>query len=352
MADYYQLLGVARAATADEIRKAYRKKARESHPDANPDDPGAAERFKEISQAYETLKDPVKREAYDNPPAQHFDPGYGSGYQEVDLDELFQRAARRRTVFDDVSFSGGRSNRVRPIRGADIPVTAQLSFAEAFQGTRLAVKVNKPVVCDNCAGVGAEPPSRPVTCDLCRGSGQISRNEGFFTMAEVCPRCAGHGQVIDDPCHVCSGIGRHLKEFTYRLNVPPGVKNRSTLKLKGRGELGADGGPAGDVLVKIFITDMNGFERRGDDFIVDVPVSLADAALGAQTSVRVPEGGTVTVRIPRGSGEGKLLRVKGRGAPTKHGRGDLLARVRVTVPDKLTPEQEKALRAYQQASKA
>jgi molecular chaperone DnaJ len=342
--DYYSILGVARDASAEEIKRAYRKLARKYHPDANPDDPTAEDRFKELSHAYDTLKDPAKRAAYDNPPVAGpaFDPAEG-----FDFADLFSRAGRG----SDFGFDFGRATRSRASRGDDIVIPAEITFADAFAGTRLRISVQVPAVCPVCEGSGAEPPTMPQRCPTCQGSGQVSHNQGFFAIAETCPRCYGRGEIIVTPCRRCEGHGEILVNKNYNAPVPAGIKDAATIRLRGKGVPGRNGGPAGDILVRVSVTDNPGFERSGDDFIVDLPISIADAALGCRASVRLPEGGTIRIKVPASTREGKLLRIKGRGAPQRTGsRGDLLARVRLSMPDKLTHEQEEALRAYQRAS--
>jgi molecular chaperone DnaJ len=230
-------------------------------------------------------------------------------------------------------------------------VDASISFADSLAGLDLRVRVQKPETCEHCHGSGAEPPTRPERCPTCLGAGQIGRNEGFFSIAETCPTCNGLGEVVRTPCRVCSGEGTVLREHTYRVPVPAGVRDKAQLRIPRRGTAGAKGGPPGDLLVHVAITDNPGFERSGDNFEVDLPVPFVDAALGAQVSVPLPEGGAVRVKVPPGSSEGKRLRVRGRGAPKRDGsRGDLIARVHLQVPDKLTAEQEQALNAYRKAS--
>lgn len=342
--DYYKILKVPKTASAEEIRKSYRKLALRYHPDANPDDPTAENKFKQLSEAYETLKNPERRAAYDRPaprPESSWQPrsGRSGGF---DTDDLF----------DAMRYSQPHV-RERPVRGADVHVEASISFEDAFEGTMLRVGIERPQQCPVCEGSGAEPPTQPVRCPTCHGSGQLTANQGLFMLAETCPRCSGRGVVIPSPCHRCGGDGEIIVQSSHDVRVPAGIKDRATLRVRRRGQPGHHGGQPGDLMVKVHLASTNGFERSGDDFTVDVPVSFADAALGSEARVRLPEGGTVRVKVPSGASEGKLLRVRGRGAP-KRGvegeRGDLIARVRLQVPAKLNPQQAEALEAYRRAS--
>jgi molecular chaperone DnaJ len=337
--DLYSVLGVPKGASADEIKKAYRKLAREHHPDKNPGDAEAEARFKEIQTAYDVLSDPEKRKTYDSfgstDGRRGFDPGAGGFNFDIgdlgDLGDLFGGIFGRG--------AGGAQQRSRAERGADLEVQVNLSFEDSLRGIETKIPVDIEAACRECGGSGAKPGTSPKVCPECRGRGVVSEAQGLFALSQPCPRCRGNGTVIEDPCARCHGSGRERRTKRYTVKIPAGVKDGTRIRLKGKGEAGLSGGPSGDLLVVTRVAESPVYKRRGSDLEVEVPVSLADAALGTQVEVPTPEG-AVSLKVPAGSEHGKLLRIKGRGAPKlKGGKGDVIARLRLEVPKKLNKKQ-------------
>ena len=348
----YDVLGVSKTASDDELKKAYRKLARELHPDRNPDDASAEERFKDVQAAYDILSDAEKRQAYDRfgeagPTGQPFGPG-GVRFENVDLGDLSDLLGNFGSFFG----RGQRAARPRPERGADLESRVRISFDEALEGVQIRVPVEVETACHVCGGSGAEPGTAPRTCPDCHGSGVISDSQGLFALSHPCQRCRGNGVIVDTPCKACHGTGRERVTRRYQVKVPAGAKDGTRIRLKGKGEPGANGGPAGDLFVRVEVTPSPLYERRGADLVLEVPVTYPEAALGATVQIPTPQG-PVALKVPAGSENGKLLRVKGRGAPKLNGggKGDLLARLRVTVPKKLTKAEKEALEAYGNVSR-
>jgi molecular chaperone DnaJ len=350
--DFYEVLGVKKAATPEEIKKAYRKLARTYHPDANPDNPKAEERFKEVSTAYETLSDAEKRKQYDagasmfsgrGPQGTDYrDFGRGGGGQPfgADFSDLFGNLFGGRR-------GGGGAREPSSQRGQDISVAVNLSFDDAMKGVTTKISVPKTVQCAACGGSGAAPGTRPTVCPECQGRGVTAQNQGFFALSQPCRRCGGSGTVIEHPCTTCTGTGvtQALKKYTVPL--PAGVKDGTKILLKGKGEAGLKGGPPGDLCVVTQVAESPVFQRRGADLVVDLPVSMTEAALGARVNLPTPDG-RVALRVPGGVKDGTLLRVSGKGSPGLAGRqsGDLLARVRIVMPAELTPDQRELLEKF------
>ena len=349
----YDVLGVAQTAADDEIKKAYRKLARELHPDRNPDDASAEERFKDVQAAYDILSDPEKRQAYDRfgaagPGGQGgFGPG-GVRFENVDLGDLSDLLGGFGSFFG----RGQRAGRPRPERGADLESRVRISFDDALAGVQIRVPVEIETACHVCGGSGAEPGTAPRTCPDCQGSGVISDSQGLFALSHACQRCGGNGVVVDTPCKACRGSGRERVTRRYQVKVPAGAKDGTRIRLKGKGEPGRSGGPDGDLLVRVQVDPSPLYERRGSDLVLEVPVTYPEAALGATVEIPTPDG-PVALKVPSGSESGKLLRVKGRGAPKLNGggKGDLLARLVVTVPTKLTKAEKEALEAYRKVAR-
>ena len=366
MRDLYEVLGVPKTASPSDIKKAHRKLVRKHHPDANPGDSEAEERFKEVQGAYDVLRDPEKRKQYDQLGSRMF-AGAGAGNREGgwnvnydgnfgDLGDLgnfgdfgdilgglFGNAGGRRTT-------GARSQQGE--RGRDVEVEVNVSFEDSLRGLETRIPVQLEVPCHTCGGSGAEPGTTPTLCPVCRGRGVVSENQGVFALSQPCPRCGGNGTVVETPCHTCHGSGREVRTKRYTVKIPPGVKDGTRIKLKGKGEPGRNGGPPGDLHVITRVTPSPLYERRGSDLIIEVPVTYAEAALGAEVEVPTPDG-KISLKIPPGTQDGRMLRVRGKGAPRLKGsgRGDLLARVRVVVPTKLSKAEREAVENLQKVSR-
>jgi molecular chaperone DnaJ len=335
----YESLGVSKNASQAEIKKAYRKLVREVHPDTNP---GNEERFKEVQSAYDVLSDPDKRKRYDT------------------MGQTNGRAAPGGTTFDfgdfdlgDIfggMFGRGRQQQQRGQRGNDVEVEVRVSFEDALEGVQTTVPVQLDLACHTCHGTGAAPGTAPTTCPECNGSGTVATSQGLFALQQPCPRCHGMGSIVETPCPTCHGNGRERRTKRYTVRIPAGVKDGTRIKLKGKGEAGFGGAPAGDLYVVTRVEPSKVYERRGDDLVVQVPVSYATAALGGTVEVQTPEG-AVSLKVPGGTEDGKLLRIKGRGAPSLKGsgKGDVLARIRIEVPKKVSKKQRELLEQLDKA---
>lgn len=343
--DLYKALGVSKGATREEIRGAYRKLARKYHPDANPGDKDAEERFKEIQHAYEVLSDPERRREYDEGPRAFFGGPQGGGPSGPRTSASFSDLSDLFGSFGDV-FGAARS-RPQSTRGDDVTVSVNLKFNDALRGvtTRIAAPVEE--VCGPCGGTGAAPGTSPRVCPECSGRGVRSRDQGFFALSEPCTRCGGEGRVVERPCSGCGGNGRVKRSKQVTVKIPAGAREGMRIRVPGRGSAGRKGGPAGDLFVVTRVAEHPLFERRGDDFVVEVPVSFVEAALGAEIEAPKPGGGTVKLRLPPGTQDGKRFRVRGAGAPRARGGepGDLVVRARVVVPKKLTRREREILEA-------
>lgn len=345
--DPYKTLGLTKGASAEEIRRSYRKLARKHHPDANRDDPAAEGRFKEVQHAYEILSNPEKRRQYDEGPRSFFGgngggaPGTGGGnFANVsDLSDLFG-------TFGDV-FGGAERAANAPSKGGNITLSVNLKFNDALEGvtTRIAVPVEEG--CGGCRGTGAAAGTAPKTCPQCGGLGTRSRDQGFFALSGPCGRCGGAGNIIEKPCGECGGSGRVKTSRSVTVKIPAGARDGMKIRVPGRGDTGTRGGAAGDLYVVTRVEGHPVFERRGDDFLVEVPVSFVEASLGAEVKVPRPGGGSVKLKLPAGTQDGKQFRVRGAGAPKPRdgGAGDLLVRTRVVVPKKLNRKEREILMA-------
>ena len=376
--DFYRELGVASGASADEIKKAYPKLARELHPDANPGDARAEARFKAVSEAYGVLSDEKKRREYDETRALFaggggfgagagFPGGFGTGAgpQGFDLGDLFGRAGGGgggAGGFSDLLgglFGGGRAGAgptttaPRAQRGADVESELRIDFVDAVRGAEVQLRLSSPGRCERCGGTGARPGSMPRTCPTCGGVGLVSRSQGAFAFSEPCRDCRGTGRLIDDPCPECGGDGVSTRTRTITVRIPAGVADGQQIRLKGQGEPGRGGAPAGDLYVKVHVTPHRLFgrsERNPDDLTLTVPVTFPELAFG--TTLTVPTlDSTVTLRIPPGTSSGRTFRVRGRGVQRKGKTGDLLVTVEVAVPDKLDDAASAALQSFAEATK-
>ncbi len=356
--DYYELLGVPKGATADEMKKAYRNLAKKHHPDANPGNKEAEEKFKEINEAYEVLSDPQKKAAYDQ--FGHAGAGAGpggfggGGFRPQD----FGGGADFEDMFGDVfnnffggTRGGGGRSRNQAQEGDDLRYDLNLTFEQAAFGTAQEIKVRKLSTCDTCHGSGAKAGSGRVVCTTCKGTGQVRTSQGFFTIARTCGRCGGQGEMPGSPCPVCRGNGRVEKERTISVKVPAGVDEGSRLRLKGEGEAGVNGGPSGDLYVFLHVEAHDFFEREGSDLHCEIPVSFVQATLGAELEVPTLEG-PVKMKIPAGTQSGKVFRLREKGLkdPQQNGVGDLLVTLVVETPTDLNARQKKLLEEFEAIS--
>jgi molecular chaperone DnaJ len=358
--DYYKVLGVPSDAPAKDVTKAYRKLARQFHPDANPDDPGAEERFKEVSAAYDVLGDEAKRAEYDQvrtmgpmggfagPGGPGGPGGMGGSFTADDLGGLFGN------LFGGGAPGGRRGGRgpagVGPRRGDDLEAELTLGFHDAIAGLTTTIQLASEVGCPVCGGSGARPGSTPQTCATCGGRGVNEDNQGFFSFSSPCVSCGGRGSVITDPCTQCSGSGAVHRTRDVKVRIPAGVAEGQRIRLKGRGGPGRNGGPPGDLFVLVHVTADRLFGRKGLDLTLTVPVTYPEAVLGTTVKVPTPLGGSVTIKVPAGTPSGKVLRVKGRGVETAKATGDLLVTVEVVVPTELDDAQRSAVEALASAT--
>jgi len=348
--DLYETLGVSKGASPDEIKKAYRKLARQYHPDNNPGDAAAEERFKEVQTAYDVLSDAEKRKQYDRFGAANGRPGPGGGFNFNTEGFDFADLGDLGDIFGGLFGGRGRTQQQRGQRGRDLEIEVRLSFEDSLHGVETKIPVELETACRECGGSGAKPGTAPTLCPECHGRGVISESQGLFALSQPCPRCRGNGTVIEDPCPKCRGTGRERRTKRYTVKIPAGVKDGSRIRLRGKGEAGYGGAEAGDLYVVTRVAPSKTFERRGNDLVVEVPVSFTDAAMGANVRVPTPDG-PVTVKVKPGTTDGTMLRVKGKGAPKLKGsgRGDLLARVKIQVPKKLSKKQRELLEELKKA---
>jgi molecular chaperone DnaJ len=351
----YDILGVPKNASQAEIKKAYRKLAREHHPDRNPGDKAAEEQFKAVQAAYDVLSDPEKRKQYDafgaadgrRVRAEDFN--FAGDFNIGDLGGLGDILG---DLFGGGRARGGARRQQRGERGADVEAQVNLSFEDSLRGIETKIPVEVDVACRECGGSGAQPGTAPVICPECHGRGVTSESQGLFALSQPCHRCRGNGTVIEQPCRTCRGSGRQRRTKRYTVKIPAGVRDGTRIKLKGKGETGVAGGPPGDLHVVTRVEPSRLYQRRGADLVVDVPITFAEAALGTTVDVPTPDG-PVSLKIPAGSEDGKLLRIRGRGAPKLKGggKGDVLARVKLSVPKRLTKQEREAIEQLQKVSR-
>lgn len=355
--DFYDVLGVERGASADEIKKAYRSKAKELHPDRNADKPDAESQFKEVNEAYDVLKDADRKAAYDRYGHAAFEGGMGGGggrgYRGGGQGDF---ASAFSDVFEDLfgDFMGGQRGpgRSRAQRGSDLRYNLRIRLEEAHSGVQKTINVPTSVACDACHGSGAEGGAEPVTCPTCSGMGKVRAQQGFFTVERTCPTCGGMGQIVKNPCKSCGGAGRVETERSLSVNIPAGVETGTRIRLAGEGEAGLRGGPSGDLYIFIEVQDHAIFQRDGVHLYCRVPVSIATAALGGEVEVPTIDGGRSRVKLPAGSQTGKQMRLRGKGMPALRGggTGDMLIELSVETPVNLTSRQKELLREFEKLS--
>ncbi len=364
MTDYYQELGIAKGATQEEIKKAYRKSALKYHPDKNPGDAEAEKRFKKISEAYEVLSDENKRRIYDQYGADavrgsSMGGGHPGGFSSMEealhtfMGAFGGGGGGHESIFDSFFGGGFDTEHAGAKQGASKRMNLTLSFEESIRGVEKEVVLNNYTTCDDCDGSGAATASSIKTCSKCQGRGQVHQTRGFFSMATVCPNCSGKGKTISDPCKTCKGAGRVKKKQTTTIKVPPGVDTGMQMKLAGYGDAGEGGGMPGDLYVHISVTPHKFFQRDGDDLLIEVPITFSEAALGAKKEIPTALGGALKLTIPEGTQSGKVLKIKNEGVPNVHGhgKGDMLVKMIVETPVDLNEKQKSLLQEFAEQEK-
>jgi molecular chaperone DnaJ len=351
--DYYEILGLSRGASEQDIKSAFRRLAKDCHPDRNGGDKSSEAKFKELNEAYEALRDPQKRAAYDQFGHAAFDGHAGRGAHGFGPDF----ASSMSDIFDDLfgEFMGGRRGRGQRSgreRGADLRYNMEITLPEAFAGKTAQIRVPTSVTCEACTGTGAKSGAQPATCPTCSGAGKVRASQGFFTIERTCPSCQGRGEIINDPCGNCSGSGRVTRERTLSVNIPAGVEDGTRIRLAGEGEAGMRGGPAGDLYIFLSIKPHEFFQRDGADIFCRVPISMTTAALGGQLDVPTVDGGKTRVKVPEGTETGKQFRLKGKGMPVLRSKvmGDMYIQVEVETPKNLSARQRELLEAFERES--
>ena len=351
--DYYEILGLSRGASEQDVKSAFRRLAKDCHPDRNGGDKSSEAKFKELNEAYEALRDPQKRAAYDQFGHAAFDGHAGRGAHGFGPDF----ASSMSDIFDDLfgEFMGGRRGRGQRSgreRGADLRYNMEITLPEAFAGKTAQIRVPTSVTCEACTGTGAKSGAQPATCPTCSGAGKVRASQGFFTIERTCPSCQGRGEIINDPCGNCNGSGRVTRERTLSVNIPAGVEDGTRIRLAGEGEAGMRGGPAGDLYIFLSIKPHEFFQRDGADIFCRVPISMTTAALGGQLDVPTVDGGKTRVKVPEGTETGKQFRLKGKGMPVLRSKvmGDMYIQVEVETPKNLSARQRELLEAFERES--
>ncbi len=352
--DYYEVLGVEKGASEDELKKAFRRKAKEFHPDLNKDNPEAEGKFKEVNEAYEVLSDPEKRSRYDQFGHAGVDPsaaggaGYGAGgfggFGGFDMEDIFG------SIFGG-GFGGGRARQNRPEKGRTIQQNIAVTFEEAAFGTEKTIRVIRMENCAECSGSGAKKGTQPETCPTCRGTGQVRMSMGFMSTARTCDTCRGTGKIIKEPCSHCQGYGQVRHDRTISVKIPAGIADGQAISIRGEGDHGKRGGPAGDVILQISVKEHSIFQRRGNDVICHMPITFAEAALGAEMEVPTLDG-KVRYTVPEGTQNGAVFRLREKGIPNINGRGrgDQLVYVQIEIPKNLTAPQKELLKQFADAT--
>jgi molecular chaperone DnaJ len=351
--DYYETLGVAREATADQLKKAYRSLAMKFHPDRNPGDKSAEHKFKEISEAYDVLKDDQKRAAYDRFGHRAFENGGAGAGHPGGFD--FNAGGGFADIFEEMfgEFMGGRRGQQARQRGGDLQYKMEITLEEAFAGKQATIRVGALAACETCAGSGAEKGSKPVVCPTCRGSGKLRHAQGFFTVETTCASCHGGGKVIDKPCRACSGQGRSRKEKTLNVTIPPGVEDGTRIRLSGEGEAGMRGAPTGDLYIFLSVQPHKLFQREGANIYCRVPITMVNAVLGGIVEVPTVDGSRARITVPAGTQTGQQFRLRHKGMSVLRSteRGDMFAQITVETPVKLTKRQQELLTEFDKAGR-
>jgi molecular chaperone DnaJ len=349
--DFYEVLGASKTADADELKRAYRKLAMTYHPDRNPGDTSAEQKFKEISEAYDVLKDDQKRAAYDRYGHAAFENGGGRGPGDFGFGGGFSGGFA--DIFEEMfgAMGAGRRTQAGPARGSDLRYNLDVSLEDAFKGKQTTIRVATFAHCDACQGSGAEPGTRPVSCRTCHGHGRVRRQQGFFTLEQTCPTCHGSGQTIEKPCKSCGGQGRVRKEKTLSVNIPPGVEDGTRIRQAGEGEVGPHGAPPGDLYIFVSLSTHSLFQRDGANIFCRVPIPFTTAALGGAIEVPTVDGGRTRVTVPAGTQYGHQFRLRGKGMPVLRSpsRGDMYIQAVIETPVNLTKPQQELLREFEKA---